>query len=63
MDLNAAAVTQLLADVDGVERVDDVVLFQVDVRNENRRYGDAHEVLRLTDRALFISARHQVVVR
>ena len=63
LDLNAAAVTQLLADVDGVERVDDVVLFQVDVRNENRRYGDAHEVLRLTNRALFLSARHQVVVR
>ena len=63
MDLNAAAVTQLISDIDGVERVDDVVLFQVDVRNDNHRYGDAHDVLRLTDRALFLSARHQVVVR
>ncbi len=63
VDLNAAAVTQLIADIDGVERVDDAVLFQVDVRNNNRRYGEAHDVLRLTDRALFLSARHQVVVR
>ncbi len=62
-DLNAAAATQLLADVDGVERVDDVLLYQVDVRNQNRRYGPAQDVLRLTDRALFMSARHEVIVR
>jgi predicted phage baseplate assembly protein len=54
-DLNAAPLAQLLHQVDGVDRVDEVLLFECDLRT-GRRYGPAKEVVRLDDRSLFLSA-------
>jgi predicted phage baseplate assembly protein len=54
-DLNAAPIAQLLQQVDGVDRVDEVLLFECDLRT-GRRYGPAKEVVRLDDRSLFLSA-------
>jgi predicted phage baseplate assembly protein len=54
-DLNAAPVAELLQQVDGVDRVDEVLLFDCDLRT-GRRYGPAKEVVRLDERSLFLSA-------
>jgi predicted phage baseplate assembly protein len=54
-DLNAAPIAQLLQQVDGVDRVDEVLLFECDLRT-GRRYGPAKEVVRLDERSLFLSA-------
>jgi len=61
-DLNAATLFQLLASVDGLDRVDEVLFFEYDLRNRVR-IGAAREVVRLDSQALFLSAAHQVVVR
>jgi len=61
-DVNVATVTQLLESVDGVERVDEVLLYEYDLRT-GRRLGAAKDVIRLDRQSLFLSARHQVVVR
>ncbi len=61
-DVNAATVTQLLETVDGLERVEEALLFEYDLRT-GRRLGSAKDVLRLDDHSLFLSAAHQVVVR
>jgi predicted phage baseplate assembly protein len=61
-DLNAAAVAQLIESVEGVERVDEVLLFEYDLR-EGRRLGSGRDVVRLDADSLFLSAAHQVVVR
>jgi predicted phage baseplate assembly protein len=61
-DLNSAVVTQLLESVDGVERVDEALLFEYDLRT-GRRLGAAKDVIRLDRHSLFLSAAHQVVVR
>lgn len=61
-DLNAVNVFQLLESVDGVERVDDVLFFTFDLRN-GKREGPGKEVIRLAPNSLFISQRHQVVMR
>jgi predicted phage baseplate assembly protein len=62
IDLNAATLFQLLASVDGVDRVDEVLFFEYDLRNKVR-IGAAREVVRLDSQALFLSAAHQIVVR
>jgi len=62
LDLNAATVGQLLGSVDGVERVDEVLFFEYDLRNQ-RRHGRGQEVVRLAPDSLFLSAAHRVVVR
>jgi predicted phage baseplate assembly protein len=55
-DLNASPIAQLLLDrVGAIERVDEVLLFECDLRT-GRRYGAAREVVRLDDRSLFLSA-------
>ncbi|HXW80904.1 MAG TPA: putative baseplate assembly protein, partial [Acidimicrobiales bacterium] len=55
-DLNAGPIAQLLLDgVDGIERVDEVLLFECDLRT-GRRHGPAREVVHLDDRSLFLSA-------
>jgi predicted phage baseplate assembly protein len=55
-DLNTAPIAQLLLQgVDAIERVDEVLLFECDLRT-GRRYGPAREVIRLDDRSLFLSA-------
>ena len=61
-DLNTAVVTQLLESVDGVERVDEALLFEYDLRT-GRRLGSAKDVLRLDQHSLFLAAACQVVVR
>ena len=62
VDINAAVVTQLLETVEGVERVDELLLFEYDLRNRHR-LGSAKDVIRLDRHSLFLSAPHQVVVR
>jgi len=61
-DLNAAPLAQLLEGVEGVERVDEVLLFEYDLRSGGR-YGAGRELIRLDRQSLFLSAGHQVVVR
>ena len=60
--LNAATVYQLAETVEGVDRVDEVLFFEYDLRN-HERIGFGKEVVRLGDDSLFLSANHQVVVR
>ena len=61
-DLNAAAVFQLLEAVEGVERVDEVLFFEYDLRN-HERLGFGKELVKLAPDSLFLSSSHQVVVR
>ncbi|MCU1381230.1 MAG: hypothetical protein JWN29_4213 [Acidimicrobiales bacterium] len=61
-DLNSAIITQLLSGIDGVERVEEVLFFEYDVRNGSR-LGAGREVVRLDTQALFLSVAHQVVAR
>jgi predicted phage baseplate assembly protein len=61
-DLNAASVFQLLEAVEGVERVDEVLFFEYDLRN-HERVGFGKDLVKLDRDSLFLSANHQVVVR
>lgn len=61
-DLNVATVTQILESVEGVDRVEEALLFEYDLRS-GRRLGAAKDVVRLDRQSLFLSAVHQVVVR
>ncbi len=61
-DLNSALVFQLLEAVEGVERVDEVLFFEYDLRN-HERMGFGKELVKLSPDSLFLSTNHQVVVR
>ena len=61
-DLNSALVFQLLEAVEGVERVDEVLFFEYDLRN-HERMGFGKELVKLSNDSLFLSANHQVIVR
>jgi predicted phage baseplate assembly protein len=61
-DLNSALVFQLLEAVEGVERVDEVLFFEYDLRN-HQRMGFGKELVKLGDDSLFLSSNHQVIVR
>ncbi len=61
-DLNAAAIAQLLESVEGVDRVDEVQLFEFDLRS-GRRIGAGRDVIRLDRHSLLLSGAHRVVVR
>jgi predicted phage baseplate assembly protein len=61
-DLNSATISQLLEAVEGVERVEEVLLFEYDLRTE-QRLGSGRDVIRLDEHSLFLSAANQVVVR
>ena len=61
-DLNAAPLAEMLDAVEGVERVEEVLLFEYDLRT-GQRHGAGRELIRLDRQSLFLSARHQVVVR
>ena len=61
-DLNAASVFQLLETIDGVDRVDEVLFFEYDLRN-HVRVGFGKELVKLGADSLFLSTNHQVVVR
>ncbi|MFN2608119.1 MAG: putative baseplate assembly protein [Acidimicrobiales bacterium] len=60
-DLGVGGLFQLLDAVDGVDRVEDVLLFEADLRNR-RRYGTGKELVRLRPESLFLSFAHRVVV-
>ncbi|CAN5613697.1 putative baseplate assembly protein [soil metagenome] len=61
-DVNVAVITQILESVDGVERVDEALLFEYDLRKK-RRLGSAKDVIRLDRQSLFLAAQLKVVVR
>jgi predicted phage baseplate assembly protein len=61
-DINAATIAQMLEAVDGVDRVEEVLLFEYDLRT-GERHGVGREQIRLEEHSLFLSANHQVVVR
>ncbi|HET9077887.1 MAG TPA: putative baseplate assembly protein [Acidimicrobiales bacterium] len=61
-DLNAAPIAEMLEGIEGVDRVEEVLLFAYDLRTD-QRIGAGREVIRLDRQSLFLSARHQVVVR
>jgi hypothetical protein len=48
--------------VEGIDRVDEVLLYEYDLRTQ-RRLGSGKDVIRLDRHSLFLSAAHQVVVR
>ena len=55
-------IAQLLESVEGIDRVDETLLFEYDLRT-GRRLGSAKDVIRLDRQSLFLSGVHQVVVR
>jgi len=61
-DLTVGAVSQVVESVDGVLAVDEVQLFEYDLRNR-KRVGEGRESVRLEENALFLAAEHRVVVR
>lgn len=61
-DLSTAAIVQMIEAVDGVDRVEEVLLFECDLRTGERR-GVGREQIRIEQHSLFLSAKHQVVVR
>jgi hypothetical protein len=61
-DLNSATVFQLLEAVEGVERVEEVLFFEHDLRN-HVRVGYGKELIKLSPESLFLASNHQVVVR
>jgi predicted phage baseplate assembly protein len=61
-DLNSASVFQMLEAVEGVERVEEVLFFEYDLRN-HERVGFGKELVKLGADSLFLSTNHQVVVR
>ena len=60
-DLNSADVRLRLEAVDGVARVEEVLLFAYDLRNRTR-VGVAKDVVSLEPDAVFLSAANQVIV-
>lgn len=62
VDLNATPLAEMLEAIEGVERVEEVLLFEYDLRT-GRRHGVGRELIRLDRQSLFLSAGHQVVVR
>ncbi len=61
-DVNTASMAQLLEGVEGVDRVEEVLLYEYDLRT-GRRLGEAKDVIRLDAHSLFLAAKPQVVVR
>lgn len=61
-DLNAATVAGLLESVEGIDRVDEVLLYEYDLRT-GERIGGGRDVIRLDAQSLFLSGPHRVVVR
>jgi predicted phage baseplate assembly protein len=62
VDLNSAQVYQLLEAIEGVERVDEVLFFEYDLRNQERM-GFGKELVKLAPDSLFLSTNHQVIVK
>ncbi len=62
VDLRVNAVVRVLEDVEGVDRVEEVLLFDYDLRT-GQRHGPGRNVIPLAPDCLFLSARPQIVVR
>jgi predicted phage baseplate assembly protein len=62
LDLSAAVLVSVLNEVEGVAGVDDLSLFELDLRNQ-QRLGDATDLIRIDAESLFLAGRTQVVVR
>jgi len=60
--VTTGAIANALVDVSGVDAVDEVVLFEADLRNERRLTG-AVDTIRIGDNALTLGHRLQVVAR
>ena len=60
--LSATALSAMIGEIDGVGGIDEIALFEVDLRND-RRLGDSSEFVALDEGSLFLGRRHQVVVR
>ena len=60
--LTSGLISQLVADMEGVQRVEEVALFETDLRNQVR-VGEAVEVIRLEPDSLFLGFRPRVVVK
>ncbi len=61
-DLSAATLVSVVSEVEGVAGVEELALFELDLRND-RRVGDATDIVHLEDHALFLAGKVQVVVR
>jgi predicted phage baseplate assembly protein len=61
-DLSAATLVSVLSEVEGIAGVDELALFELDLRN-GRRVGDACDVIHLDAHSLFLAGKVQVVVR
>ena len=62
LDVTSGAIANLLGEVPGVEQVEEVVVFEADLRN-GQRVGGGVDTVRLPELALPLSFRPQVVVR
>lgn len=62
VDLTATALTSMLEDVQGVAAVDELALFEYDLRNR-QRLGDARDMIPIDPGSLFLAGSNQVVVR
>jgi hypothetical protein len=62
LDVTSGAIANLLGEVPGVEQVEEVVLFEADLRN-GQRVGGGVDTVRLPELGLPLSYRPQVVVR
>ncbi len=60
--LTTAALVGLVAAIDGVAAVDDLFMFEVDLRN-GVRLGDAVDSINVDERTLVLGSRHRVVVK
>jgi len=60
--LTATTVTQVIESVEGVLSVDELQLFEYDLRT-GRRIGGGRDSITLEPHTLFLSAEHRVVVR
>ena len=61
-DLSGAVLVSVLEEVPGVGGIDELALFEFDLRNR-QRLGDAVDTVPLDDGSLFLAGRSQVVVR
>jgi predicted phage baseplate assembly protein len=60
--LSAATLVSVVSEVEGVASVEDLALFELDLRND-RRVGDATDIIHLDEHSLFLAGKVQVVVR
>ena len=61
-DLSAATLVSVVSEVEGVAAVEDLALFELDLRND-QRVGDASDIVHLDEHSLFLAGKVQVVVR